>query len=75
VEYDEHAWVETTDKVAGQVWITTSRPGEIAYDAGAEQIKLIPSVRIRNRIAKPSDIEKDESPELGEATVKQHREP
>ncbi|BBX95264.1 nuclear transport factor 2 family protein [Mycobacterium lacus] len=28
VEYDEQAWVEATDKVAGRVWITTSRPGE-----------------------------------------------
>lgn len=28
VEYDEHAWVEGPDKVAGRVWITTSRPGE-----------------------------------------------
>ena len=28
VEYDEQAWVETPDKVAGRVWITTSRPGE-----------------------------------------------
>lgn len=28
VEYDDQAWVETTDKVAGRVWITTSRPGE-----------------------------------------------
>ena len=28
VEYDEQAWVETADKVAGRVWITTSRPGE-----------------------------------------------
>jgi hypothetical protein len=28
VEYDEEAWVETADKVAGRVWITTSRPGE-----------------------------------------------
>jgi hypothetical protein len=28
VEYDEQAWVETTDRVAGRVWITTSRPGE-----------------------------------------------
>lgn len=28
VEYDEQAWVETTDKVAGRVWITTSLPGE-----------------------------------------------
>jgi hypothetical protein len=30
VEYDEQAWVEGTDKVAGRVWITTSRPGETA---------------------------------------------
>lgn len=34
VEYDEHAWVRRArmgrgpDKVAGRVWITTSRPGE-----------------------------------------------
>ncbi|OBK23251.1 hypothetical protein A5634_05695 [Mycobacterium asiaticum] len=28
VEYDEQAWVETVDKVAGRVWITTSRAGE-----------------------------------------------
>ena len=28
VEYDEQAWVEATDKVAGRVWITTSRPDE-----------------------------------------------
>ena len=28
VEYDEEAWVEGEDKVAGRVWITTSRPGE-----------------------------------------------
>lgn len=28
VEYDEQAWVQDTDKVAGRVWITTSRPGE-----------------------------------------------
>jgi len=28
VEYDEQAWVEAADKVAGRVWITTSRPGE-----------------------------------------------
>jgi hypothetical protein len=27
-EYDEQAWVGTTDKVAGRVWITTSRPGD-----------------------------------------------
>lgn len=28
IEYDEEAWVEAEDKVAGRVWITTSRPGE-----------------------------------------------
>jgi hypothetical protein len=28
IEYDEEAWVETRDKVAGRVWITTTRPGE-----------------------------------------------
>jgi hypothetical protein len=28
IEYDEQAWVETADKVAGRVWITTSRPDE-----------------------------------------------
>jgi hypothetical protein len=28
VEYDEDAWVETADKVAGRVWITTTLPGE-----------------------------------------------
>lgn len=28
VEYDEEAWVEAADKVAGRVWITTARPGE-----------------------------------------------
>ena len=28
VEYDEDAWVETPDKVAARVWITTSRPNE-----------------------------------------------
>lgn len=28
VEYDEHAWVEAADKVAGRLWITTLRPGE-----------------------------------------------
>ncbi|QUR66698.1 nuclear transport factor 2 family protein [Mycobacterium spongiae] len=28
VEYDEDAWVEAPDKVAGRVWITTSRPDE-----------------------------------------------
>lgn len=28
VEYDEEAWVEAANRVAGRVWITTSRPGE-----------------------------------------------
>ena len=28
VRYDEDAWVETADRLAGRVWITTARPGE-----------------------------------------------
>jgi hypothetical protein len=28
VDYDDEAWVEGDGKVAGRVWITTSRPGE-----------------------------------------------
>ena len=28
IEYDDEAWVEGDDKVAGRVWITTTRPGE-----------------------------------------------
>jgi hypothetical protein len=28
VTYDEDAWVETSDRVAGRVWITTTRPDE-----------------------------------------------
>ncbi|GFG63840.1 hypothetical protein MKUB_13300 [Mycobacterium kubicae] len=28
VEYDEQAWVQAADKVAGRIWITTSRAGE-----------------------------------------------
>jgi hypothetical protein len=28
IEYDEQAWVEADAKVAGRVWITTSRPDE-----------------------------------------------
>ena len=28
VEYDDEAWVETTDRVAARMWITTARPGE-----------------------------------------------
>lgn len=27
-EYDEEAWVEASDRVAGRVWITTVKPGE-----------------------------------------------
>jgi hypothetical protein len=28
IEYDEEAWVETSDKIAGRVWITTTLPGK-----------------------------------------------
>jgi hypothetical protein len=28
VEYDEEAWVETHDEVAGRLWITTAKGGE-----------------------------------------------
>jgi hypothetical protein len=28
VRYDDDAWVSTEDRVAGRLWITTSRPGE-----------------------------------------------
>src|SRR5262245_52297077 len=28
IEYDDDAWVKSDDKVAGRVWITTTRPGE-----------------------------------------------
>lgn len=28
ISYDDEAWVESADKVAGHMWITTSRPGE-----------------------------------------------
>ncbi len=28
VTYDEEAWVEAADRVAGRMWITTARPGE-----------------------------------------------
>jgi hypothetical protein len=30
VEYDDEAWVETGDRLAGRMWITTARPGEQA---------------------------------------------
>jgi hypothetical protein len=42
VEYDEEAWVETTDRVAGRVWITTRRPGE---DATRIEVVLIAGFR------------------------------
>lgn len=28
IRYDDAAWVEQADRVAGRVWITTTRPGE-----------------------------------------------
>ena len=28
VRYDEQAWVETDDRIAGRMWITTARPNE-----------------------------------------------
>ena len=28
IRYDDEAWVVTDDRVAGRLWITTSRPGE-----------------------------------------------
>jgi hypothetical protein len=28
VAYDDEAWVETADRLAGRVWITVTRPGE-----------------------------------------------
>jgi hypothetical protein len=28
ISYDDEAWVETADRVAGRIWITTQRPGE-----------------------------------------------
>jgi SnoaL-like domain len=30
VEYDDEAWVESGDRLAGRVWITTQLPGEAA---------------------------------------------
>jgi hypothetical protein len=30
VDYDENAWVETTDRLGGRLWITITRPGEPA---------------------------------------------
>ena len=31
VEYDEESWVESGDRLAARVWITTQRPGEEAH--------------------------------------------
>jgi len=31
VEYDEDSWVESGDRLAGRVWITTRRPDEDAH--------------------------------------------
>ncbi|OBJ59983.1 nuclear transport factor 2 family protein [Mycobacterium sp. 1423905.2] len=42
VEYDEQAWVQAADKVAGRVWITTSRPGE---DSTRIEVVLIVAYR------------------------------
>lgn len=30
ISYDEEAWLEQEEKLAGRVWITTSRPSELA---------------------------------------------
>jgi SnoaL-like domain len=30
-EYDDDAWVETDDRLAGRMWITTQRPDEQAH--------------------------------------------
>jgi hypothetical protein len=32
VRYDEDAWVEAPDRLAGRIWITTVRPGEAANE-------------------------------------------
>ena len=31
VEYDEDSWVESGDRIAGRMWITTQRPDEPAH--------------------------------------------
>lgn len=31
VEYDEACWVESGDRLAARVWVTTQRPGERAH--------------------------------------------
>ncbi|GAB24518.1 hypothetical protein GOPIP_069_00230 [Gordonia polyisoprenivorans NBRC 16320 = JCM 10675] len=32
VRYDDEAWVEDSDRLAGRLWITTKRPDEAATD-------------------------------------------
>lgn len=41
IEYDEDAWVVTEDRVAGRVWITTSRPDE---EAKRIEVVLVASI-------------------------------
>ena len=43
VEYDEDAWVQTNQEVAGRLWITTSRPGE-----PASRIEVVLVARLRD---------------------------
>ncbi|MDM0012499.1 nuclear transport factor 2 family protein [Variovorax sp. J22P168] len=42
VRYDEASWVESADKVAARLWITTRRPGEAAVEM---QVVLIATYR------------------------------
>lgn len=42
VEYDDDAWVEAPDRVAGRMWITTARPDETAVRI---EVVLVASVR------------------------------
>lgn len=46
-EYDQQAWVESPDKVAGRVWITTSRPGESSTRVEVVLIAAFTDGRIR----------------------------
>lgn len=41
LDYDDDAWVVTQDRVAGRIWITTSRPGE---DPTEIQVMLVATV-------------------------------
>ncbi|WP_308467006.1 hypothetical protein [Rathayibacter soli] len=47
IEYDEDAWVEADGKVAGRVWITTTRPGEAASRIQVVLIAAFEDGRIR----------------------------